>query len=895
MTARNNNESHLPSPQYDTSPLPPIGLSQDETPIRDDVRLLGKILGKTLISQEGQTLFDLVERVRSIAKSARLSNEYDGETLSSLLAELSADQLFHLARAFSHFLSLANIAEQHHQTRVNRAVRGGVFSRFMTALLDQGVTTHSIAEVANRMQISLVLTAHPTEITRRTITQKYHRIANLLKQKDTPDITDVEHEVILADLRREVLSIWETDEIRRQRPTPIDEVHSGLVVVEQSIWKILPEVLREFDDALLLHAGKRLALDAAPLRIDSWIGGDRDGNPNVTPEVTYKACLMARLTAADLYWQEVNELRRELSMSRANIRVRERAGNSHEPYREIMRQLGDRLAATRRRLDAELNNWPQEDEPGVDSIDDVLAPIQDCYQSLHECGIGDVAEGRLLDLMRRLSCFGLGLVRLDIRQEASRHSDALSTITEYLGIGSYTDWDEPARQRFLIGELEGRRPLIPADLAASDEMQEVLNTFKVIRNIPADCLGAYVISMASQPSDVLAVELLQRECGVRQPLRVVPLFERVEHLSGAADTIATLFDHDWYRRRTHNRQEVMIGYSDSAKDAGQFAAAWGLYQAQEQLTAMAARKGIELTLFHGRGGTVARGGVPAMDAIRSLPPGSVDGRLRVTEQGEVVQAKFGLPDVAYETLSIYARSVLETTLAPPPTPKPEWREAMNRMSAVSMQSYRQMVHEDSGFLDYFRASTPETELGTLNIGSRPARRKPGRDIAHLRAIPWIFAWTQTRLMLPAWLGTGYGLRVISDDDISALHRMRRDWPFFAATLDAIEMVLAKTDINVATQYDRRLVPEKLRPYGEELRSRYARVYNVVLRVTEHSSPLEHEPVTQRSIRVRNPYTDPLNLLQVELLARIRSGDNGHIQDALLVTVNGIAAGMRNTG
>jgi phosphoenolpyruvate carboxylase len=369
----------------------------------------------------------------------------------------------------------------------------------------------------------------------------------------------------------------------------------------------------------------------------------------------------------------------------------------------------------------------------------------------------------------------------------------------------------------------------------------------------------------------------------------------VEHLSGAADTIAALFDHDWYRRHSRNRQEVMIGYSDSAKDAGQFAAAWGLYQAQEQLTAIAAHKGIELTLFHGRGGTVARGGIPAMDAIRSLPPASVDGRLRVTEQGEVVQAKFGLPDIAYETLSTYVSSVLETTLAPPAAPKPEWRDAMNRMCEVSMQSYRQLVHQDPGFLDYFSVATPEAELGKLNIGSRPARRKPGRDIAHLRAIPWIFAWTQTRLMLPAWLGTGYGLRVISDNDISVLHRMRRDWPFFAATLDAIEMVLAKTDVNVAAQYDRRLVPLELRAYGEELRSRYTRVYSALLKVTEHGSPLEHEPVTQRSIRVRNPYTDPLNLLQAELLARIRNGENSHIQDALLVTVNGIAAGMRNTG
>lgn len=292
---------------------------------------------------------------------------------------------------------------------------------------------------------------------------------------------------------------------------------------------------------------------------------------------------------------------------------------------------------------------------------------------------------------------------------------------------------------------------------------------------------------------------------------------------------------------------------------------------------------------------MARGGVPAMDAIRSLPPGSVDGRLRVTEQGEVVQAKFGLPDIAYETLCTYACAVLETTLDPPPAPRHGWRNAMQQMCEVSMRSYRELVYQDPGFLDYFAFATPEAELGKLNIGSRPARRKPGRDITHLRAIPWIFAWTQTRLMLPAWLGTGFGLRVISDVDIDALHQMRRQWPFFAAALDAIEMVLAKTDVNVAAQYDARLVPDEFKAYGETLRSRYTRVHNALLQVTEHASPLEHEPVTQRSIRVRNPYTDPLNLLQVELLARIRSGANGRIQEALLITVNGIAAGMRNTG
>ncbi|MDH3638040.1 MAG: phosphoenolpyruvate carboxylase, partial [Gammaproteobacteria bacterium] len=801
-----------------------------------------------------------------------------------------------LARAFSHFLNLANIAEQHHQVRQRRIADSNAIDQEFQRLHEAGVSPEQLYEAVGNVNIGLVLTAHPTEVARRTLTLKYKKIFDLLALRDRADLTAEEQAESLTSLKRKIVAIWETDEIRRERPTPLDEVRSGLVVIEQSLWEAVPRFLRRLDAVLKGHTGQTLPLDAAPFHIGSWMGGDRDGNPNVTPDVTRRACLMARWQAADLYWREVDELRRDLSMHRCNAELREVAGPVREPYRQVLRSLRDRLANTRRILGDLLDGQATQPDIFVESIEDVRGPLRLCYHSLVETGAAEIARGRLLDLIRRTYCFGLGLVKLDIRQEADRHTQILSEITHYLQLGDYASWDEEQRISFVTKELQSRRPLIPRDIPLSEEALEVLETFRMVANENVECLGAYIISMASQASDVLAVELLQRECGVVKPLRVVPLFERVDHLQGAGDTLRRLLTIDWYRERIHGHQEIMIGYSDSAKDAGQLAAAWGLYRAQEDLTNVAREQGIKLTLFHGRGGTVARGGGPAHAAIRSLPPGSVNGSMRVTEQGEVIKGKFALPEMAMDTLSIYTTAVLEASLTPPPKPKKVWRDTMETLSEISMQRYREVVQEKAEFLDYFQAATPVAQLGKLKIGSRPARRKPGRDIAHLRAIPWIFAWTQTRLMLPVWLGVGNALlTVMQAGGVDDLKAMTERWPFFAATLDSIEMVIAKTDPNVVARYDARLVPEEFRALGEELRQRFNRTAQAVLMVTGHKTPLEHEPVTLRSISVRNPYTDPLNLLQIELLARVRSGETGIIEDALLVAINGIAAGMRNTG
>ena len=427
-------------------------------------------------------------------------------------------------------------------------------------------------------------------------------------------------------------------------------------------------------------------------------------------------------------------------------------------------------------------------------------------------------------------------------------------------------------------------------------MRDVLDTFRVAASLPPGSLGAYVITMTSHASDVLAVELLQQLAGTRHPQRVVPLFETAADLGRAGRILDELFSHPWYRARIGGRQEVMIGYSDSAKDAGRFAAAWSLYTAQEQIVAACAQHGIALTLFHGRGGSVGRGGGPTHLAIRSQPPGSINGRLRVTEQGEMIQTKFGLPDIAVRTMEVYTTATLEATLMPASQPLPEWRETMTRLSERARASYRAIVYDDDRFVPYFRAATPEPELRDIRIGSRPARRG-GRDgVEGLRAIPWQFAWTQTRLLLASWLGVEEALVAPGDTDQARLRQMYEEWPFFQSTLDLIEMVLAKADPRIAAEYDRRLVPAELQPLGADLRARLDRATQAVLAITGHREPVETTPVLRRSIDVRNPYVDPINLVQIELLARLRQTvDTPELRRAFVVTVNGIAAGMRNTG
>ncbi|KAG9143125.1 hypothetical protein Leryth_023555 [Lithospermum erythrorhizon] len=564
------------------------------------------------------------------------------------------------------------------------------------------------------------------------------------------------------------------------------------------------------------------------------------------------------------------------------------------------------------------------------NLEQFLEPLELCYRSLCACGDRPIADGSLLDFLRQVSTFGLSLVRLDIRQESERHTDVLDAITKHLEIGSYREWSEERRQEWLLSELSGKRPLFGPDLETTEEIADVLDTFKVIAELPSDCFGAYIISMATSPSDVLAVELLQRECHVKKPLRVVPLFEKLDDLESAPAAVARLFSIDWYRDRINGKQEVMIGYSDSGKDAGRLSAAWQMYKAQEELIKVAKQFGVKLTMFHGRGGTVGRGGGPTHLAILSQPPDTIHGSLRVTVQGEVIEQSFGEEHLCFRTLQRFTAATLEHGMHPPVSPKPEWRELMDEIAVIATEKYRSIVFKEPRFVEYFRLATPELEYGRMNIGSRPSKRKPSGGIESLRAIPWIFAWTQTRFHLPVWLGFGAAFKHAIQKDIKnlqMLQHMYNEWPFFRVTIDLVEMVFAKGDPGIAALYDKLLVSNDLWSFGESLRSDFEETKNFLLQIAGHRDLLEGDLYLRQQLCLRHSYITTLNVLQAYTLKRIRDPSYNvtlrphlskeymdasnpaaelvklnptseyapGLEDTLILTMKGIAAGMQNTG
>ncbi len=878
-------------------------MAEIDARLREDVHQLGELLGNTISLQHGAAFLDKIERIRKGAKASRRGSQEGAEQLSATLNQLDDDELLPVARAFNQFLNLANIAEQYHRVRRRAPGEPEPFEDNILADLLQRLSTHghkgeALARQVGRLDIELVLTAHPTEVARRTLIQKYDAIAEQLAAGDHSDLSSGEREQVKQRLQRLIAEAWHTEEIRRSRPSPVDEAKWGFAVIEHSLWHAIPNVLRKADQVLHSATGLHLPLDAAPIRFASWMGGDRDGNPNVTASVTREVLLLARWMAADLYLRDVDNLAAELSMQQASPALLARVGESAEPYRSLLKQLRERLRATRSWAQAALHEQIPASAAVLQDNRELLEPLTLCYQSLHECGMGVIADGPLLDCLRRAATFGLFLVRLDVRQDSSRHAAAMSEITDYLGLGRYAEWDEEARLAFLLQELENRRPLLPGHFKPSGETEEVLATCREVARAPAASLGSYVISMAGAASDVLAVQLLLKEAGLQRPMRVVPLFETLADLDNAGPVISRLLALHGYRARLHGPQEVMIGYSDSAKDAGTTAAAWAQYRAQETLVQVCRDQQVELLLFHGRGGTVGRGGGPAHAAILSQPPGSVAGRFRTTEQGEMIRFKFGLPDIAEQNLNLYLAAVLEATLLPPPSPEPAWRDLMDKLASDGVSAYRAVVREHPQFVAYFRQATPEQELGRLPLGSRPAKRREG-GVESLRAIPWIFAWTQTRLMLPAWLGWEAALNnALQRGEGELLAQMRAQWPFFRTRIDMLEMVLAKADESIALLYDQRLVEPALQPLGAHLRGLLSQAVVAVLGLTGQSQLLAHSPETLESISVRNTYLDPLHLLQAELLARSRSRDNqadSPLEQALLVSVAGIAAGLRNTG
>jgi len=883
-------------------------MNEQYSAMRSNVSMLGKLLGDTIKGALGENILDRVETIRKLSKSSRAGNDAHRKELLSTLQNLSNDELLPVARAFSQFLNLTNVAEQYHtiSPKGEGANQTEILARTFERLKKHPhLTEQKIRAAIESLSLELVLTAHPTEITRRTLIHKLVEVNNCLKQLDHNDLSEYDHAQIMRRLRQLVAQAWHTDEIRKYRPTPIDEAKWGFAVVENSLWEGVPNFLRELNEQVEASFGVKLPVDFVPVQFTSWMGGDRDGNANVTAKITRHALQLSRWKATDLFLRDIAVLVSELSMSECTQEVRELCGDPEalEPYRVIMKKLRSQLLSTQAYLEQRLKGErPPRPVDLLISNEQLWDPLYACYQSLQACGMGIIANGQLLDTLRRVKCFGVPLVRIDIRQESARHTEAITEITRYLDLGDYESWSEADKQAFLISELNSKRPLLPRNWKPSAETQEVLDTCRVAAEVPKGSIAAYVISMAKQPSDVLAVHLLLKEAGIPFAIPVAPLFETLDDLNNANNVMNQLLNIDWYRDVIQGKQMVMIGYSDSAKDAGVMAASWAQYQAQDALIKTCEKAGIALTLFHGRGGTIGRGGAPAHAALLSQPPGSLKGGLRVTEQGEMIRFKYGLPEVTISSLSLYTGAILEANLLPPPEPKKEWRGIMDQLSKDSCDMYRRYVRENADFVPYFRSATPEQELAKLPLGSRPAKRRPSGGVESLRAIPWIFAWTQNRLMLPAWLGAGAALqKAMAAGHQDQLESMCRDWPFFSTRLGMLEMVFSKADLWLAEYYDQRLVNPSLWPLGKQLRDQLASDINVILTIANDAHLMADQPWIAESIALRNVYTDPLNVLQAELLHRSRQQEScggepdARVEQALMVTIAGVAAGMRNTG
>ncbi len=865
--------------------------------LKDTVRYLGKTLGETIKNQLGQEWLDRIEMIRKGGRASYQGDASCSEELKETFKNMSDGDLLTVGRAFAQFLNLGNIAEQEYNAAMN--VDASIDALFKH--LDKAeLTADKVQEAVAKLNIDLVLTAHPTEVTRRTLIHKHKELASCLQAIHQESLSDVERTKIETRIADLIAQAWHTEEIRSVRPTPVDEARWGFSVIENSLWEAVPDFMRELDGRLNEDYQVSLPLDASPVQFSSWMGGDRDGNPFVTSKVTEQVLLLARKRAAKLFALDLDRLQVELSMYDCNDELRAEVGDANEPYRALLRPLVDRFVATRDGISDYLAGKNPDTSNWVNYDEELIEPLMLCYQSLLDCGMQVVANGLLLDTIRRARVFGVHLLRLDVRQDSERHADVFSELTRYLGLGDYAQWSEADKQAFLQRELGSKRPLFPAQWDASDDVKEVLDTCKVIAKHSKHGFGIYIISMASEPSDVMAVQLLLQESGVDWPMPVAPLFETLDDLNNSPDVMRKLLSIDWYRGYVKGRQFVMIGYSDSAKDAGALAAGWAQYQSQEALVAIAEEFDVSLTLFHGRGGTIGRGGLPAHAAIYSQPPGSLEGGFRVTEQGETIRYKFGMPKLAKRSLGIYASAIIEAMLFPPPAPKEEWRELITAMAAQGRDNYRATVRHDEEFVPYFRVATPEQELGKLPLGSRPAKRKPQGGIESLRAIPWIFAWAQTRLVLPSWLGVMRAIdSVKNEENEKVVNEMFSEWPFYRSRLSMLDMVFHKADPRISEAYDERLVPKELKHFGEALRTELKESISSLLAITGDDDIMKNDPQGKESMEIRAGYLQPLHYLQIELLDRIRkAGDesqNTSLERAMMVTIAGIAIGMRNTG
>ena len=885
------------------------------------IRLLGEILGNIIKEQEGLSLFNKIEKIRALSKSSRgnRSKNTINRSFTKLkreISKLNAKDTLVIARSFSKFLDFSNIAESlfsiHniHDHNIRKTQETNEIVILEEAILDvfknKSLSLNRFYETAINLKIEIVLTAHPTEVKRRTLIQKYAKVNHLLDSYNnlrifTKQNINLEKNLLQNNLHEEITSVWKTDEIKRSRPTPVEEAKWGLAVIEDSLWNAIPKICSRFNNSVKYYTNKDLPINFSPIVFGSWMGGDRDGNPNVTAKTTKEVILLSRWEAASLYEKEFTKLIQSLSLHDCSKKIKKVVGKTWEPYRVFLRPIRNKLNQTQKEIESCLkeNREPMKTLL-VQSVNEIIQPLNDVYNSLSSVKCQIIANGIVLDLIRRAHTFGLNLTKLDIRQEAARHYKLITSVCKKLGIADYSKLSEEEKIQFLSKEYKSKRPLIPRNIKLDADDRETWTTFKMISESPRECLGAYVISMASNVSDILAVMLLQKEAGVKSCLRIVPLFETLSDLQNSHIVMENLFKHSWYVNYFKKNQEIMIGYSDSSKDAGKFAASWAQYCAQEKLGNIATKYKIKLTLFHGRGGSVGRGGGPVYAALLSQPPGTVNARTRVTEQGEVIQQKYGSESLAEYSLGTYIGAVLEATLSPPIQPKKEWRNLIDEMSILSSKSYRRYLNNDKNFLRYFDEITPKNIIGKLYIGSRPAKRKQSQDIKNLRAIPWVFAWTQIRLVLPAWLGTTEALQLASrGKNKLILKDMLYRWPFFYEMMDMLDMILTKTNQRVIEYYEECLADKDLKKIGSNLRKSLLSLIDLNKKLIP-SHILNQRKEFRKSILIRDTYAEILNLLQANIMLRLSKKNIDRKQkeilmDAMIVTISGISAAMKNTG
>ncbi|MEZ4752055.1 MAG: phosphoenolpyruvate carboxylase [Bdellovibrionota bacterium] len=797
-----------------------------------------------------------------------------------------------MARAFTEFLRLANAAEQFHRIRRRREYEkaGRSPQPGSLAALFHGANPKKAKDLLGRleeMEIDLVFTAHPTEAMRPSAIRYYRQIADYLDTLSQPNTSEVEHESATKGIERTLFALWNTGLFRDEAPTPFDEVLSGLSIIEDEVWPAIPKLFGRLNHYYEKHSKRSLPLHCTPIRLSSWMGGDRDGNPNVTAEVTRKILNHCLFRAASLYLKELNLLVREYPFTfRDEPLIKKYKLESSEPYRELIVLLIRELEKQKKRIE---ESKPIKDSP----LSFVYEALLDLHAAISRERCGPVARGRLEDLIRRIRVFGPSLLRLDIRQNRNVHQATVAEILKKEGV-SYEKMNDSERFEWLSTRVFSKQFKVRKPQDFSKSTQEVLDTLSVMVDYPRECFGLYIISMAESATDILEVLFLQRCVGIKEPIPVAPLFETPDSLAQCESTLKRLYDLPAYRSWIGDSQHVMLGYSDSGKRAGKFASAWTIFNKQMGISELSSQYNVEPIFFHGRGGTIGRGGGPIALALRGLPRGEQTRKLRITEQGESIHAKFGLPEVALRTFELYVSGLLESGAEPPAKKRDAWSGIMSKMADASAKAFRSFVYEDSRFLDYYTQITPAEELGKLSLGSRPAKRKRLADFEALRAIPWIFSWTQNRFLIPSWLGVYEALATgLAEADEATLKEMYAKWPFFTSTLDLIEMVLAKVDPPNVQLYSQKLVREDLQKITKSLMQNYSKTASLVLNITGHKKLLEHNRVLARSIEVRNPYVQVLNVLQVLMLSAQRSKSG--FEKALPITISGISAGMKNTG